>query len=54
MNITYPKLGKALAVAAAKLRVPAPWYSCSWPDYVGDVLCDHKRVEPCECSESML
>lgn len=47
MNVTYPKLGAALAAAAAKQGRPAPWYSCSWPDYVGDTLCNHERKEPC-------
>jgi alpha-galactosidase len=47
MNITYPKLGAALEAAAKKAGKPSPWYSCSWPDYVGDVLCNHERKEPC-------
>jgi len=47
MNITYPKLGEALKTAAAKKGKSMPWYSCSWPDYVADELCDHKRTEPC-------
>lgn len=47
MNVTYPKLGAALAAAAKKVGRPSPWYSCSWPDYVGDVLCGHARTEPC-------
>ena len=46
MNVTYPKLGAALKAAAAKAGRPDPWYSCSWPDYVGDILCDHKRCAP--------
>ena len=47
MNTTYPKLGAALHAAAKKFGKPAPWFSCSWPDYVADGLCDHKRTEPC-------
>ena len=47
MNITYPKLGAALNAAAKKAGKPNPWYSCSWPDYVGDTLCNHTRTEPC-------
>ena len=47
MNITYPKLGAALHAAAKKFGKPAPWFSCSWPDYVADGLCHHKRTEPC-------
>ena len=47
MNVTYPKLGAALKAAALKAGKPAPWYSCSWPDYVADMVCDHKRTEPC-------
>eukprot|EP00035_Acanthoeca_spectabilis_P032338 m.18351 g.18351 ORF g.18351 m.18351 type:complete len:516 (+) comp5306_c0_seq1:193-1740(+) len=47
MNVTYPKLASALAAAAAKSGTPEPWYSCSWPDYVADGECDHKRTEPC-------
>lgn len=47
MNITYPKLATALKTAAAKAGTSAPWYSCSWPDYVADMLCDHNRTEPC-------
>jgi hypothetical protein len=47
MNVTYPKLHNALEVAARKVGKPVPWYSCSWPDYVGDILCNHQRKEPC-------
>mmetsp|Transcript_64882 Transcript_64882/g.154945 ORF Transcript_64882/g.154945 Transcript_64882/m.154945 type:complete len:470 (+) Transcript_64882:84-1493(+) len=47
MNLTYPKLAKAMEAAAAKYGVPRPWYSCSWPDYVGDTHCPEKRGEPC-------
>ena len=34
MNMTYPKLGQYLKDAAKKAGKDAPWYSCSWPDYV--------------------
>lgn len=47
MNVTYPKLSQALAKAAKKLNRPMPYYSCSWPDYVGDTNCNHERKEPC-------
>ena len=47
MNVTYPKLGAALRRAAAKAQRPAPWYSCSWPDYVGAIVCNGNRSEPC-------
>lgn len=47
MNVTYPKLGAALKTAATKLGRASPWYSCSWPDYVADIICDHSRTEPC-------
>ena len=47
MNVTYPKLGAALKAAAKKAGRPNPWYSCSWPDYVADILCNHSRTEPC-------
>lgn len=47
MNITYPKLGAALKAAAVSAGVARPWYSCSWPDYVADNVCHHKRTEPC-------
>ena len=30
-----------------KVGAPAPWFSCSWPDYVADELCNHSREEPC-------
>ena len=33
--------------AAKKAGRPSPWYSCSWPDYVGDIICNHSRAEPC-------
>ena len=48
MNVTYPKLGAALKAASAKSGQPSPWYSCSWPDYVGDIVCGHSRTEPCD------
>lgn len=47
MNVTYPKLGAALKAAAMKFGRPVPWYSCSWPDYVGDAVCGGSRAEPC-------
>jgi hypothetical protein len=47
MNVTYPKLGAALKAAAQKAGKQNPWYSCSWPDYVGDIICNHSRAEPC-------
>ena len=48
MNMTYPKLGRMLVAAAKKKATPSPtWFSCSWPDYVGDMLCNHSRLEPC-------
>jgi hypothetical protein len=47
MNVTYPKLGAALAAAAKKAGRESPWFSCSWPDYVGDTLCGGNRTEPC-------
>lgn len=47
MNVTYPKLGAALKAAAEKFSRPSPWYSCSWPDYVGDMICGGLRTEPC-------
>jgi hypothetical protein len=39
-----------LKAAVAKKTKPSPtWYSCSWPDYVGDQMCEgvHNRTEPC-------
>mmetsp|Transcript_70538 Transcript_70538/g.131957 ORF Transcript_70538/g.131957 Transcript_70538/m.131957 type:complete len:464 (-) Transcript_70538:24-1415(-) len=47
MNVTYPKLAQIMDAAAKKFGVPRPWYSCSWPDYVGDNFCMDKRAEPC-------
>jgi len=47
MNVTYPKLGRALTAAAKKLGRPMPWYSCSWSDYVADMVCGGARKEPC-------
>ena len=41
------QLGQYLKDAAKKAGKDAPWYSCSWPDYVGDILCNHARTEPC-------
>ncbi len=46
-KVSLFQLGQYPKDAAKQAGKDAPWYSCSLPDYVGDIICNHARTEPC-------